>query len=357
MEEKVIKFTAEVLVCLTLIFSVMYMKLPDVQAWAIARENGEYQPDKQTEQKNNNNLTLRDTDIADAEKNMQLCVTLPDGVTGEEIRLSNDYMTQTLRIEIPHTDNSYFESYPLAGSSDHIEGISYSQGKSADVIEITTDRVYEIMTGYDKEYYYLDFIVPEELYDYVVVIDAGHGGKDGGAEKFGVKEKDIDLAIVLELKELFDASDANMKVYYTRIDDENPSYEKRVGLANKSNADLFISVHNNSYKYSTSIKGTEVMYSESFEGDFTSERLAEICMEEMTMELGSRDRGLLKGDNIFIIKNSKVPAALIEVGFMTNKEELGLLNSAEYQQKAAKAIYQAVFRALEEASSIEQDKG
>lgn len=354
MEEKVIKFTAKVLVCLTLVFSVMYMKLPDVQAWAIARDSGEYQPDKKTEQENSNNLTLKDTEIVDAER--QLRVTLPAGVTGEEIVLSNDYMTQTLRIEIPHTDDNYFESYPIVGSSDHIEGLSYSQGRRVDIIEITMDLVYEIVTEYDEEYYYLDFIEPKELYEYVVVIDAGHGGNDGGAEKFGVKEKDIDLAIVLELKELLDASEADMKVYYTRTDDKNPSYETRVELANKSNADLFISVHNNSYKYSTSIRGTEVMYSESFEGEFTSERLAKICMEEMTKALESRDRGLLKGDNIFIIKNSKVPVALIEVGFMTNKEELGLLNSADYQKKAAEGIYNAIFRALEEASAIEQDK-
>ena len=95
------------------------------------------------------------------------------------------------------------------------------------------------------------------------------------------------------------------------------------------------------------------MYSESFKGPFTSERLAEICMEELTEALDSRDRGLLKGDSIFIIKNSQVPVALIEVGFMTNKEELRLLNSAEYQEKTAEAIYKAIFRALEEASVIE----
>ena len=355
MEEKVINFTAGMLVCLTVVFSVMYMKLPDVQSWAIARESASYQPDEQeqTEQENMNDLALKDTEIVDEENHMQLRVALPAGVTGEEVELSNDYVTQTFRIEIPHTDDSYFANYPITGSSDHIEGLSYAQGKDKDIIEIITDQVYEIATEYDEEFYYLDFIEPHELYEYVVVIDAGHGGNDGGAEKSGVLEKDIDLSIVLALKELLDATEENIKVYYTRTDDSNPSYERRVGLANKSNADLFISVHNNSYKRSSAIKGTEVMYSESFEGAFTSERLAEICMEELTEALDSRDRGLLKGDSIFIIKNSEVPVALIEVGFMTNREELKLLNSAEYQEKTAEAIYKAIFRALEEASAIE----
>lgn len=355
MEEKVMKFTAGMLLCLTVVFSVLYMKLPDVQAWAIARESVEYQPSEQEkeEQENMNALVLKDTEMRNEENHMQLRVTLPSGVSAEQIELSNDYLTQTLRIVIPHTDDSYFQNYPITGSSDHIEGMSYAQGKNVDIIEITTDQVYEIATGYDEEYYYLDFVAPKELYEYVVVIDAGHGGNDGGAEKSGIVEKDIDLAIVLALKELLDASEEDIKVYYTRTDDSNPSYENRVGLANKSEADLFISVHNNSYKRSTSIKGTEVMYSPFFEREFTSERLAEICMEELTEALGSRDRGILEGDSIYIINHSEVPVALIEVGFMTNKEELKLLNSAEYQEKAAEAIYKAIFRALEEASALE----
>ena len=353
MEEKVIKFSAGMLVCLTVVFSVMYMKLPDVKAWAIARESAAYQPEEWNEQENMNDLALKDTEIADEENRMQLRVALPSGVTGEQVGLHNDYLTQTLRIVIPHTDDSYFQNYPITGSSDHIEGLSYAQGKKEDIIEITTDLVYEIVSEYDDEFYYLDFITPQELYEYVVVIDAGHGGNDGGAEKSGVLEKNIDLAIVLALKELLDASDDSVGVYYTRTDDSNPSYERRVGLANKSNADLFISVHNNSYRRSSAIKGTEVMYSESFEGAFTSERLAEICMEELTDMLGSRDRGLLEGDSIYIIKNSEVPVALIEVGFMTNKEELRLLNSSEYQEKTAEAIYNAIFRALEEVATAE----
>ena len=74
-------------------------------------------------------------------------------------------------------------------------------------------------------------------------------------------------------------------------------------------------------------------------------------MEELTATLGSRDRGLLEGDNIYIIHNSDVPVALIEVGFMTNKEELKLLNSKEYQEKTAEAIFRAIFKALDEVDA------
>lgn len=339
------------LVGLTVGFSMLYVKLPDVKVWAIARaETIEAGEGNDKEQHNTNALALNDTEFADVHSHMQLRVRLPEGVAGEEVRIHNHYLTQTLSIEIPHTDGRYFENNPITGSSDHIEGLSYTQGKDMDEIAIMLDQVYELDTGYDADYYYLDFIEPKKLYEYVVVIDAGHGGSDGGAEKYDILEKDIDLKIVLALKELFDASEKDIKVYYTRVDDTNPSYESRVGLANKSKADLFISVHNNSYNLSSEIKGTEVMYSESHTGEFTSRRLAEICMEELTEALGSSDRGILEGDSIYIINNSEVPVALLEVGFMTNTEELKLLNSPEYQQKTAEAIYNAVFKALEEVS-------
>ena len=149
MEEKVIKFSAGMLVCLTVVFSVMYMKLPDVKAWAIARESAAYQPEEWNEQENMSDLALNDTEIADEENHMQLRVALPNGVTGEHVELHNDYLSQTLRIVIPHTDDSYFQNYPITGSSDHIEGLSYAQGKKEDIIEITTDLVYEVVSEYD----------------------------------------------------------------------------------------------------------------------------------------------------------------------------------------------------------------
>lgn len=337
------------LVGITIVFSVLYVKLPDVKVWAIAQ----YKVAESKEQQNMSTLPVEDAVLANVHSHMQLRVNLPEGVTGEEIQVHSNYMTQTFRIEVPHKEDNYFEKNPITGRSDHIEDLSYVQGKRMDVIAITLDQVYEINTGYDTDYYYIDFVEPKELYEYVVVIDAGHGGKDGGAEEYGILEKDIDLAIVLALKEFFDMSEKNIKVYYTRMEDINPTYESRVGLANKSKADLFISVHNNSYDLSSEIKGTEVMYSESHEGEFTSQRLAEICMEELTGALGSSDRGILEGDSIYIINNSEVPVALLEIGFMTNAEELKLLNTPEYQKKTAEAIYNAVLKALEEISETE----
>ena len=183
----------------------------------------------------------------------------------------------------------------------------------------------------------------------MVVIDAGHGGRAPGATKQGVNEKDIDLAIVLQLKKILEEQGQNIGVYYTRTDDSNPTFDQRVQLANKSDADLFISIHNNSTGNGrmSSASGTAVMYDESDETGM-SQKLAEICAKEVTDEIGSRNRGIIEGDSIYIIRTSDVPVALIEVGFMTNKEELRLLCSEDYQEKTATGIYKAILQAFEE---------
>lgn len=178
-----------------------------------------------------------------------------------------------------------------------------------------------------------------------------------GAVKSGLQEKDIDLAIVQEIKALFDnrkdhqMDGKSVGVYYTRLKDENPALERRVGLANAAHADLFVSVHNNSTASTQAadyLHGTQVLYREKDESKMSSERFAQICLDEMTEALSSKKLGLLEGDDIYIIKNSKMPVALVEVGFMTNPGELEKLSSAEYQRKAAQGIYDAVQRAFEE---------
>ena len=77
-----------------------------------------------------------------------------------------------------------------------------------------------------------------------------------------------------------------------------------------------------------------------------SKAFAQICLGHVTEALESRDKGLVEGDEIYIIRTSEVPVALIEVGFMTNQEELNLLNSTDYQKKAAEGVYDAVLDAF-----------
>ena len=349
MEEKAMKFATVVAVIVMVFMCIIMPKLPAIHTWSSERQEDRIAEEEFSAQKTQmSELEIKNTEVADDAKKRQLRLKLPQGVAGSDLTITNEYVTQTITIEIPQTTGDYFENYPLTGSSNHIDNLSYTLNGTEGLIEITMDQVYELDTDYDENYYYLDFKTPHEVYDKVVVIDAGHGGKAPGATKQGIKEKDIDLAIVLQLKQIFDSSEENIGVYYTRTDDSNPTFDQRVQLANKSQADLFISIHNNSTKSgrNSSIHGTQVMYSESDTNEPGSMQLAQLCLDHVTEALGSRDKGLVKGDEIYIIRTSAVPVALIEVGFMTNQEELDLLNSTDYQKKTAEAVYEAVLDAF-----------
>ncbi len=280
----------------------------------------------------------------------QMRIELPEKLTEADITIESDVLSQLIVVTLKGIGHDYYYEHPLLGSSDHIDNLMLGGEQDVGIIEITTDEVYEVRWEIRDSWLYLDFVPPGELYEKVLVIDAGHGGGQPGAIKLGVQEKDLDLAIVLELKALLDQH-TNWKVYYTRIEDADISLDRRVQLANKSHANLFISIHNNSTTSGemSDYNGTEVLYDEKKpEEGFSSKRLAEICLEETVAAAGSRNLGLSKGNSIYIIRTSQVPAALVEVGFMTNEEELAKLNSPEYQKLIAQGIYQGIIRALEE---------
>lgn len=283
----------------------------------------------------------------------QLEIQIPEGVDPSMVTIENDYLTQTVSISFPNGMADYFAEYGVRGSSDHIASITYYKQDTQGVLALELDKVYEMTSLFVEDQLYLDFTAPKDIYDKIIVVDAGHGGKAPGAVKDGVKEKDIDLAIALELQQLLEEAQANdpgLKVYYTRTDDSNPSLEKRVNLANAVEADLFISIHNNSSNSGqfSSLQGTQVLYSESYEGTPSSRTFAQICLEEVISSIGSRNLGLVEGDRIYIIRSSEVPVALIEVGFMTNREELDKLKTEEYQKATAQGIYNAIMRAYDE---------
>lgn len=349
MDKQVLKWTTAFVAMICIAFCGLSFFLPQIHEQSVlaAQENFDLLDTKESAKYEGQNPQ----DIVFDEENVgaQLKIELPPGIAMEDLRISNDYLTQTIYIKIPVDSEDYFADYSVRGSCDHIAAISYYREGAKGVISFSMDRVFELSQEYEEGYLYLDFVDPHEIFDKVIVVDAGHGGRAVGATKLGISEKDINLAIVLELKKLLD-EDENIGVYYTRINDTNPTLDQRVALANRVEADLFISVHNNASSKGilTNEQGTQVLYSQSDTSQLSSKRLAQICLENVVDATGSNNMGLLKGDEIRIVCNSEVPVALIEAGFMSNREELELLNTQEYQQLVAEGIYEAIQQAFEE---------
>jgi N-acetylmuramoyl-L-alanine amidase len=210
------------------------------------------------------------------------------------------------------------------------------------------DSVYAYIIYEDDNNYYIDLRKPSEVYDKIIVIDAGHGGKDAGALSNNkiYYEKDINLAIVLQLKKLLDQE--NIKVYYTRIADDKVFLRPRVTLANNVDCDFFISIHCNSNEV-TSPNGTEILYYNHMVKGISNQSLAKLFSEEIAKMVSLRCRGVIEKqlDDIFILEQSKVPAILIEVGYLSNNNDLNYLSESKNIKKIARGIYNSIMKAYE----------
>ena len=296
--------------------------------------------------KDNSQLLQMSEDYAELQEH-QLRLELPGSVKKEDITITNNYMSHEISLAIPGIGKTYFYDFPMVGNSDNIEDLRYDVDDRVGIINITTSRIYECVMTKKRNYLYLDFKKPHQVYQYVVAIDAGHGGRAPGANQGDVLEKNLTLEIVKQLKKIFDKDKHKIGVYYTRLDDSDPAFESRVGLANDIKADAFVSVHINSTDSGrmSGIHGTSVLYLVADKSG-KSKDLAQSCLNHMLENMGSTSKGLVPGDEIYIIRKSKVPVALCEVGFLTNPEEQRLMQSKEYQIKAAKGIYEGILEQL-----------
>jgi N-acetylmuramoyl-L-alanine amidase len=167
-----------------------------------------------------------------------------------------------------------------------------------------------------------------------VTIDPGHGGEDpGGQGAHGTEEKDITLSLALKLQKLM--RDSGMDVQMTRTDDMQIQLRPRVAMGDNFDSDVFISIHTNAIA-NPKISGIETYY-------FTPQSLplARAVHRHLVAKLGRPDRGVRR-NNFVVVKYNKMPACLVEIGYLTNPTEEKLLKSAAYQQKAAEAILAGV---------------
>lgn len=175
---------------------------------------------------------------------------------------------------------------------------------------------------------------------YIVVIDPGHGGRDPGAVYGGVNEKDLNLDISLKLNSLL--KEYGIATYMTRSSDKYVDLYARTEYANKLNADLFVSVHNNAGMSSTS--GSMMLYYPAASG--VSRDFASIFLSEVTSKLGTKNLGLIARPNLVVLRTTKMPAVLAEIGYMTNTAELKRLKTDAFRQQAAEALRDAILKVL-----------
>ncbi len=170
-----------------------------------------------------------------------------------------------------------------------------------------------------------------------VYIDVGHGGRIPGAISKGILEKDLNLDIATKLNTLLLGKGYDVKI--NRLRDMEISLHERAKQCNRSNCDLFISIHNNAFDLE-SVKGAETIY---FPTSKNGKIIAETILDNIK-DMTQGDHRTAKPDDrgLFVLRGTRCPAVVVECGFMTNPDELLMLTCDTYQWIIAIAIMKGV---------------
>ena len=218
---------------------------------------------------------------------------------------------------------------------------------------------------------------------FTLVIDAGHGGKDAGAVGKKAKEKTINLNVALAFGKLVKEKCPEVKVIYTRSTDKFVSLKERAAIANRNNADLFVSIHTNAVPKGKKVYGTETFtlgiaraeenlevakrensvityeedYAETYAGfdpnspesyiifEFMQDRymeqsvdLARCIQDQYTSYAGRQNKGV-KQAGFLVLRETSMPSVLTELGFISTPAEENYLNSERGQRQLAQSLY------------------
>lgn len=214
-------------------------------------------------------------------------------------------------------------------------------------------NIYAYTVTEDEQNIYINILNPKRIYNNIVFLDPGHGGKFGGNVNNGVTEKVVNLDVSNRLYLLLE-NDPDIKVYASRTTDTNyyddnaSDLKKRAEMANQV-AHMFVSIHCNSMENNSTVSGVQVFYRnpEQIEGK-TSKEMATIFNKTVSQSLGIpiRPANQALGYDYAVLKYTTMPACLVEMGFLTNVEDAKILASPDGRQKAAQGLYEGIKEAF-----------
>ena len=270
--------------------------------------------------------------------------TIAIGDNEKNVVVRKSIVNKKINIEFPKGSRDFTQENVINNAAERIAVTTNVDNVSVN-LDIRSDKYLDCELYFYSEKMYIDFFEPCDVEGIVIVLDPGHGGDDVGAVRNNFYEKDIDLNVCRELMEMLQKE--NIRVYCTRYLDEYPTVEERVDFSNAVQPDMFISIHSN-WGENSEVSGTSVLYNTKDANQFGSSWISNVMSEEVSKAAGLKNLGIVKGNDIHIVRNSKAPVALIEMGFMSNDSDIKLLTSEEGQKKIAQGIYNGIIRGLTE---------
>ncbi len=256
------------------------------------------------------------------------------------------YLEGYFELILPGDYSHVYRNGTYAVGNDVLKDIQVSTVGGKTVLHFNQNRISAYEIEDEKDRYAVYVKNPKEVYDKVLILDAGHGGKDPGTIGNGLNEKDMALDVVKKTAEALKGS--GVQVYLTRDSDIYPENTTRIGIANQI-ADALVTVHMNSGPIAA--HGTEMLYKDYPTDDaskLTSKKLATIMQKNVVAATGNADRGLKLRTDLLILNQAKVPAIFAEIVFLTNPNDALKIASEAYQEQVALGLA----RGIQEAMSL-----
>ncbi|MCD7778629.1 MAG: N-acetylmuramoyl-L-alanine amidase [Clostridiales bacterium] len=263
-----------------------------------------------------------------------------------DITEEDDYRNHKYTITLPGNFSSdYGSGEYIFENSERLNSMTVKISGGNTVLTFDEKVISAFTITEDKSNIYINCVDIHDKYDKIVVLDAGHGGSDSGAIGNGLYEKDLNLDIILKIRDLIEA-DGTIKAYLTREDDTFISLQYRSDFGNEVDCP-FVSVHINSAGTSTSANGLEVywQYENTDENGLTSYELASAVYDKLIEYLDPVERGV-KTSNLHVLREADNPSTLIEIGFISNAAEAAKMGTESYRALAAQAIFDALTEVL-----------
>ena len=267
-----------------------------------------------------------------------------DKIDTGSVKFEDHYLDGYFDVTLPgdYESDYGYGTYDVKGTV--VENIEVSTKGGSTTFRFKQNRIsaYEVTDEGDS--YAIRVKNPKEVYDKVLLLDAGHGGKDPGTSGNGMQEKNLTLTIAQKIEQELQGS--GIKVYMTRDSDVYPENSTRAQTANDI-ADLMVSIHINSGPETAN--GTETLYqvhANDSSSRLTSKQLAEILQASMISGTGNTNRGVKLRTDLLILNRTTVPSAIVEVVFITNTGDALKISNPAYQDQVAQAIADGIQEAV-----------
>ncbi len=237
------------------------------------------------------------------------------------------------------------------GDGKLVSGIRLGQlradGATRIVLDMKVLMAFSIVAADDPPRFAIRF-QPERLADKRIVLDPGHGGRDPGARGKTLREKDLNLDVALRLRRICQAY--GVEPIVTRSDDTFVELYDRPRAANRVEADIFVSIHHNAWVRPNGAHGTETYYWRA-----KDRCLATVVHEHLLRATGRKDNGVRRG-NFAVLRESRMPAALVEVAYINYDEEERLLAREDYRQQVAQSLFDGLRQYVEGPTAAEREE-